>query len=489
MRELRDRDGARRLQALSALAGGAAERQLLWRYFHRLLDRRNQQWRSAAVSSSCALFKQFARWNNHRHLAARFAAWRLKAAAAAAARAPVAAPAAPQAAGAEAPAPAPAAGQAARADGPTATAVGAALLTPGGEAAAAAPPPPPPPAPQEPQEQQQQQQEQQPQYATLSPPSALPPAAPAGGELPGAGPPPSRFSLRLACDLFGCKHNIRISFGSVPRVSDLINIAESMFDARARATRPREFPDVPYHVQTFQIFDQVLQRWVDLYSSDQLQDNCQLFSFPPENAWHSDAQGVIPEASDALVWCTAPGSVLRFRQPCDFGMAPLASEKAHSVFNDLDRERLGRVRAEDLHECLSRCGIEFLTGSGNTGFVDLLFAETGAGSAGVDFARWAEFGRSRPEVVDALYFRLRDIYQSGALGSPPPELAGRRTTPRDLHQQHQHRLELDYEAARRAAESARREQRVAAIREADMRTALAYPLLPSTPLPPPAPPL
>ncbi|KAJ9465565.1 hypothetical protein DIPPA_07106 [Diplonema papillatum] len=167
------------------------------------------------------------------------------------------------------------------------------------------------------------------------------------------------FLLSCGTDIYGSKQNIRLEFPSSPTMTELINAVESQYDVMARATRPAGYPDVPFKVQTFQVYDDVLLRWVDLYSSSQLANGSQLFCFQPESIWHSDAQGIIPDAKESVTWTTPTGSARRARVATDAGVAPALSEKLRSVFYDVDGSNKGYVVFSDLRAAFAKAEIEF----------------------------------------------------------------------------------------------------------------------------------
>ena len=131
------------------------------------------------------------------------------------------------------------------------------------------------------------------------------------------------FLITVASDLYGRKQNVKLEFPTCPTMTEMINACESQFDVMSRSQRPAGYPDTPFKVQTFQVYDDILLRWVDLYSSAQLTNGCQVFCFQPESIWHSDAQGIIPEAKDNVTWTTPVGSPRRGRVATDAGVAPV----------------------------------------------------------------------------------------------------------------------------------------------------------------------
>eukprot|EP01061_Rhynchopus_euleeides_P027321 TRINITY_DN4446_c0_g1_i5.p1 TRINITY_DN4446_c0_g1~~TRINITY_DN4446_c0_g1_i5.p1 ORF type:complete len:221 (+),score=76.69 TRINITY_DN4446_c0_g1_i5:111-773(+) len=167
------------------------------------------------------------------------------------------------------------------------------------------------------------------------------------------------FLTTVATDLYGRKQNTKLEFPTCPTMTELINAVESQFDVMSRSQRPAGYPDTPFKVQTFQVYDDILLRWVDLYSSAQLTNGCQVFCFQPESIWHSDAQGIIPEAKDNVTWTTPVGSPRRARIATDAGVAPALSEKLRSVFYDMDVGNKGYILYSDLRAAFAKADMEF----------------------------------------------------------------------------------------------------------------------------------
>eukprot|EP01065_Artemidia_motanka_P053024 TRINITY_DN9738_c0_g2_i1.p1 TRINITY_DN9738_c0_g2~~TRINITY_DN9738_c0_g2_i1.p1 ORF type:complete len:465 (+),score=209.03 TRINITY_DN9738_c0_g2_i1:68-1396(+) len=213
------------------------------------------------------------------------------------------------------------------------------------------------------------------------------------------------FCVCVGTDLFGRKRNVKLEFPRCPTMSEFINAVESQYDVEVRASRPAGYPDVPFKVQTFQLYDDVLQRWVDLYSSAQLTNSCTVYCFQPESIWHSDAQGIIPDAQDTLTWTTPVGSPRRARIASDAGVAPTLSEKLRSVFYECDTGNKGYVLYSDLRGAFAKCDIEFTYAT-----VGELFTAADMNKSGhITYDEWVAFSIKFPQIVDALFFRSRDV--------------------------------------------------------------------------------
>eukprot|EP00755_Sulcionema_specki_P003492 Sspe_Gene.3658::Locus_1219_Transcript_1_1_Confidence_1.000_Length_500::g.3658::m.3658 len=83
------------------------------------------------------------------------------------------------------------------------------------------------------------------------------------------------FFIDVGTDLFGAKQNTRLEFAGCPTMTELILAVEGHFGKEGRLRRPVGAPDVPFKVQSMQVYDDVLLRWVDLYSSSQLRNGSQ----------------------------------------------------------------------------------------------------------------------------------------------------------------------------------------------------------------------
>jgi hypothetical protein len=281
------------------------------------------------------------------------------------------------------------------------------------------------------------------------------------------------FFVNVAADLYGRKHNVRLEFPTAPTVTELINAAESHYDVVGRSTRPAGYPDIPFRVQTFQVYDDVLLRWVDLYSSAQLTSGCQVYSFQPETVWNVDLQGTIPVARDTISWATTVGSPRRARIAADLGVPPSMSEKLRAVFYDLDSGNKGYILYSDLRGAFLRSDIDFTYAT-----IGELFNEADRNRDGhISYEEWVRFSIDHPNIVDALFFRSRDSgspHRRIYVGPSTDEIiAQRRLREAELERLHREsevraeraRLQREYEEAKREAELARTRATAAAERE------------------------
>eukprot|EP00754_Rhynchopus_humris_P026981 Rhum_TRINITY_DN15054_c0_g1::Rhum_TRINITY_DN15054_c0_g1_i1::g.135006::m.135006 len=281
------------------------------------------------------------------------------------------------------------------------------------------------------------------------------------------------FIVSCGCDLYGRKQNVKLEFPTCPTMTELINAVESQFDVVSRSARPAGYPDVPFKVQTFQVYDDILLRWVDLYSSSQLTNGCQVFCFQPESIWHSDSQGIIPEAKGNVTWTTPVGSPRRARVATDAGVAPALSEKLRSVFYDCDVGNKGYILYSDLRAAFAKADMEFTYAT-----IGELFTVADSNRSGhITYDEWVRFAIQYPNVIDAMFFRARDVgtvgqtYSYNAYADPTSVQRAREAELRQHYTdswqgsvQRSHAT-TEYEQAKREADQARLSKEIAESKE------------------------
>eukprot|EP01065_Artemidia_motanka_P051485 TRINITY_DN90_c0_g2_i1.p1 TRINITY_DN90_c0_g2~~TRINITY_DN90_c0_g2_i1.p1 ORF type:complete len:357 (+),score=139.89 TRINITY_DN90_c0_g2_i1:58-1071(+) len=203
------------------------------------------------------------------------------------------------------------------------------------------------------------------------------------------------FFLDVGTDLYGQKQNTRLEFAGLPLLPELICAAEAHFDIESRTRRPAGVPDVPFKIHSMQVYDDVLLRWVNLYSPAQLRSGCQVFVFQPESALHSDHPGSIPAPKYAPEsWL---GSPARARAAAAAGVTdPVLNEKLRRIFYDLDVARARSVPYTSLRDYFLR--------------YDLPWSQSALGdyyarSGSMSYDDWCAFAVRYPHHVDSLYYR------------------------------------------------------------------------------------
>lgn len=104
------------------------------------------------------------------------------------------------------------------------------------------------------------------------------------------------FIVTVAADIFGEKVNFELSFPSRPVLQELNRTIENVFSTEIANHRPENVPPHSFHISKLRLYDEDNNKWVQLSSESQLSNDCQLYAFQPENAWHKESQNPIPPA-------------------------------------------------------------------------------------------------------------------------------------------------------------------------------------------------
>ena len=238
------------------------------------------------------------------------------------------------------------------------------------------------------------------QNALQPPPSATDHAAAA------AAPsllPPAPFTVRVACDVHGVKHNVRLAFHHQPSMVALVNAVNTCYDSAARASHPHGCPDVPFSLAALQIFDAAQQRWVDLtdahLSSGTLDP--QLFSFQQASVWHPDRPGTIPQADLTETWLALADGPARSSAVT---APPPRSVMVVTVFKDMDAAGEGHLTYAAFRNAVARYGLEL---AGQT--TAELFEKVDRRRDGVITRdEWIEHCKEHPRYIETLYFKSVD---------------------------------------------------------------------------------
>ena len=282
------------------------------------------------------------------------------------------------------------------------------------------------------------------------------------------------YVCNVAADIYGKKHNIKLKLTKTPSYDELCNYIESHFDVTVRSTRPEGYLDVPFKIHVIKLYDQILLRWVELYSTAQLTQGCQLYAFQPENTWHSEMQGHIPKCKPVVAWFSEYGATRRKRGPRvarDSDTPPSRVSKMRSVFGDVDIGGKGFILLSDLRACMRKLDIKLLEGD-----METLFRRADSSCDGhLSFEEWCTFCQLYPSLLDALFFRACPVWNDGTakLAANEELLALRRMRERELQgvrskraawQQRTYNEKL-LETQRKEAELARLHAEIATIKE------------------------
>eukprot|EP01065_Artemidia_motanka_P012024 TRINITY_DN16561_c0_g1_i1.p2 TRINITY_DN16561_c0_g1~~TRINITY_DN16561_c0_g1_i1.p2 ORF type:complete len:329 (+),score=138.21 TRINITY_DN16561_c0_g1_i1:86-1072(+) len=190
------------------------------------------------------------------------------------------------------------------------------------------------------------------------------------------------FVLLVSAELYGQKHNIEVGFPAIPTMTELIGHVEATFQIENRLMRPSGRPKQTFRLEYIQVFDEVLQRWVDLLSSTQLHEWAQLYVFQPDTPSRVDMQMQIPAT-----------------RPMRSMPSGNESEKLWQLFQDIDVNGNGYIERDELQRFFSVLGLfEFSEPQ-----VDEYFVHADSNRDGVlSYAEFAKFSGTHPHVVESL---------------------------------------------------------------------------------------
>ena len=204
--------------------------------------------------------------------------------------------------------------------------------------------------------------------------------------------PPNMFVLLVASEQYGAKHNIEVGFPAVPSMAELVGHLEATLQIEHRLMRPRGAARHTFQVEYLQIYDEVLQRWVDLLSTTQLHDWAQLYVFQHDSPSERDLQAQLPS--------TRPLRSLPSKNE---------SERMWQLFQDIDVNGNGFIERDELQRIFSVLGLfEFSELQ-----VDDFFVKADSNRDGVlSYAELAKFALTCPHVSEALHMAGTEYLQA-----------------------------------------------------------------------------
>lgn len=103
------------------------------------------------------------------------------------------------------------------------------------------------------------------------------------------------FTILCCADLYGEKVNLEITLDGRPRrMEELEEHLLHLFRGESDHFFADRVPRVAFQIACLQIYDDVMLRWVDFTSLDQLHEFDQLYAFQPQSHWHRDSQQDLP---------------------------------------------------------------------------------------------------------------------------------------------------------------------------------------------------
>lgn len=118
------------------------------------------------------------------------------------------------------------------------------------------------------------------------------------------------MEIHVATDLWGRKHNLRLTFATWEvSLAELTVRVETAYRIESIALRPPQLTEAevpPFMITAMTILvDEEASKWVDLVSAKQLRDRCQVFVFQPPHPFHSDSRDLIPLPREPLAATSA----------------------------------------------------------------------------------------------------------------------------------------------------------------------------------------
>ena len=204
--------------------------------------------------------------------------------------------------------------------------------------------------------------------------------------------PINMFVLLVAGDLYGRKHNLEFGFPDVPALDELAGHCESAFRNESRRLRIPGTPAQRFTVDNIKIFDDSLNRWLDLTSPAQLCEWSQIYLLQPEGD-SDDAQGILEPP-------------IRIRSPVESGSN---KEKFFFLFHDMDFNGNGHLNREELQRIFNVMSL-YKYGERT---VDQFFHQFDTNRDGVlSFAEFTKFMNQAPEVADDLLRRSVEYWEA-----------------------------------------------------------------------------
>eukprot|EP00755_Sulcionema_specki_P019477 Sspe_Gene.69573::Locus_41011_Transcript_2_2_Confidence_0.500_Length_2101::g.69573::m.69573 len=209
------------------------------------------------------------------------------------------------------------------------------------------------------------------------------------------------FTVLVAGEVLGQTHNFEYSFSTHPTLNELSQQVESIFTAELGKNNQLG-GDTTFAVQRMQVYDDRLQRWVELTSGRQLQDGCQVYVYSRSEF------ASIASPTKGTTAVTAVGAKQAAKPPPS-QPPPLAPEsvpiedKVRDIFDVIDIRKTRRVSPLEFRAGLDRLRISFTPAA-----TDELFKKADSNGDGVvSFAEWCKFAQLYPKLIDSCYHRLR----------------------------------------------------------------------------------
>jgi hypothetical protein len=253
------------------------------------------------------------------------------------------------------------------------------------------------------------------------------------------------FILLVAAEIYGRKHNIELGFPERPSLADFIGHCEATFRGEVARVRPSGAPLHRFVIDSVKIFDDTLNRWVDLASAHQLVEWSQLYLFQPS------VDPTNPnEESQAIL--QAP---VRIRSPMEVGRN---KEKFFFLFHDMDFNGNGHLNRDEIQRIFNVLGCFEISEKS----IDQYFLQFDTNRDGVlSFAEFTKWMTAKPEVAEMLLKKSLEYWQSWRRRRPEIRDSS------EVSAQERAAIEQYLERCRAAQSNPASQQRIRTIKEID----------------------
>ena len=198
------------------------------------------------------------------------------------------------------------------------------------------------------------------------------------------------FKVRVACDLFGSKHNAMFLFKPPPTMLfEIVAEATRFYQDEAESRKPQGHVGPAFSISSLQIYDQVSTQWKDVEDVTQLTDGCQLYAI----------QGVV--AQDVQEQQTPQLAAV---QPKQTPQQLDAQSNEDLAFATLDTKQDGVITLDEMVSVFKLLPLRFTPGQ-----VQDLFLVADADQDGVvTRAEFERFAMRFPSVIDSIFQKKSD---------------------------------------------------------------------------------
>eukprot|EP01059_Diplonema_ambulator_P006860 TRINITY_DN1643_c1_g3_i2.p1 TRINITY_DN1643_c1_g3~~TRINITY_DN1643_c1_g3_i2.p1 ORF type:complete len:640 (+),score=186.33 TRINITY_DN1643_c1_g3_i2:1298-3217(+) len=205
------------------------------------------------------------------------------------------------------------------------------------------------------------------------------------------------FKVRVACDLYGSKHNAMFLFKPPPaNLEEVITEAQRFYQEEAEGRKPVEHPGPAFKIVALQVYNQASNKWEDVTSVGQLTDGCQLYAFQQQTSYHHDSFGAIP---DAMV-----GESMVPEKPRPIAPVTTDGTVEQQVFEMLDTRKDGIITLDEMVEAFHGLHLRFTPAQ----IQDLFTVADENRDNVISWDEYERFALRFPTIVDSIFQKKID---------------------------------------------------------------------------------